>query len=302
MPALDSSDNRFRRCLESGHFAITAELTPPRGAELDSLTEAAAHLGPAVTAINLTDGPGARVRMAGLAAAIHLRAQGVEPILQMTCRDRNRIALQADLLGAAAFGIRNLLVLGGDGLGDGDEATPVYDFDTRSLLDAVRQLSSGGTTLEGDELTAAPEFFCGVADIPVEPIDDWRPDALLDKCRAGARFVQTQYCFDVDLLGRYVAALERHGLTGRLYLLAGLGPLRSAAGARWMRDKLFGTVIPDGILRRMEAARDPRAEGIEICAELIEQVRDIDGVAGVHLMAPGNHEGIVDSIRLAGLL
>ncbi len=302
MQARDASDNRFRRCLESGHFAVTAELTPPRGAELGSLTEAARLLKPAVTAIKLTDGPGASVRMAGLAAAIHLRGQGVEPILQLTCRDRNRIAIQADLLGAAAHGIGNLLVLGGDRLADDDDATPVFDFDSRSLLAAVRQLCDEGTTLAGDALSVAPDFFCGVADIPVEPVDGWRPAALIDKCAAGARFVQTQYCFDLGLLERYVAALREHGLTERLYLLAGLGPLRSADGARWMREQLFGTVIPDGIIRRMEAARDPQAEGIEICAELIAGAREIEGIAGVHLMAPGRHAAIVDSIRLAGLL
>ncbi len=301
MRANSNDGGAFRRCLESGHFAVTAELSPPRGAELASLTEAAELLRPAVTAVNLTDGAGARVRMSSLAAAIHMRRHGVEPILQMTCRDRNRIALQADLLGAAAFGVHNVLVLTGDSVREDDDATPVFDLDARSLLTAIERLSRDGVTLSGSDLSVAPEFFCGTADIPLEPIDDWVPQRLLDKAAAGARFVQTQFCYDMELLERWVGALARHGLTERLYLLVGLGPLRSAAGARWMRDSLFGTIIPEGIIRRMEAARDPVREGIEICAELMLAAREIPGVSGVHLMAPGHHQAIVDSIRLAGM-
>ncbi len=259
-------------------------------------------LKPAVTAINLTDGAGANVRMASLAAAIHLRQQGVEPILQMTCRDRNRIAIQSDLLGAAAFGINNVLVLMGDSVQQEDAATPVFDFNSRSLLEAIRHLCETGTTLTGEELTSTPELFCGTADMPFEPPDDWIPEALLAKQRAGAAFVQTQFCFDMALLRRYMQVLENHGLTDKLYFLVGLGPLRSANGARWMRDNLYGTVIPDGLIRRLEAARDPRAEGVEICAELMQEARDIPGIAGVHLMAPGHHHAIVESVRLAGLM
>ncbi len=296
-------DSSLQHCLESGHFALTAEITPPRGAELESLSEAAAMLKPAVTAINLTDGAGARVRMSSLAAAIHMRQQGVEPVLQISCRDRNRIAIQSDLLGAAAFGIHNVLALTGDSLtADDDEATAVFDFNSRSLLAAIRHMNDEGTTLTGDTLSQKPKFFCGTADLPHDPDDEWRPESLLQKQAAGARFVQTQYCFDMAVLRRYMQCLAAHGLTERLYVLVGLGPLRSADGARWMRDNLHGTIIPDGLIRRLEAARDPAQEGVEICAELIQEARDIDGIAGVHLMAPGHHQAIVDSIRLAGLL
>ncbi|MGB5247781.1 MAG: methylenetetrahydrofolate reductase, partial [Woeseia sp.] len=235
--------NRLRHCLESGHFAITAELTPPRGAELASLTEAAALLKPAVTAVNLTDGAGARVRMSSLAAAIHLRQQGIEPILQMTCRDRNRIAIQSDLLGAAAFGITNLLAITGDSVQEGDDATPVFDFNSRTLLASIKAMCSDGRTAAGGQLTVKPQFFCGTADMPFAAPDDWIPEALLAKQRAGARFVQTQYCYDMDLLSGYMQKLAAHGLTEKLYFLVGLGPLRSADGARWMRDKLYGSII-----------------------------------------------------------
>lgn len=296
--------NPFRESLESGHFAVTAELTPPRSASLDSLTIAVNALKPAVTAINLNDGAGARVRMSSMAAAVHVKQMGVEPILQVTCRDRNRIALQSDLLGAAAFGIRNVLVLKGDVVeaGDDPDAKPVFDLDSRQFIAALKNMSEKAVTLSGSELTSVPEFFRGAADTPFEVADDWTPDGLQAKLDAGAQFVQTQYCFDMRLLEQYMSRLADHGLTEKLYFLVGLGPLRSANGARWMRDNLAGTVMPGGIIRRMEAARDARQEGICICAELLQQARDINGIAGAHLMAPGLHQEIVEAVRLAGMV
>lgn len=294
--------NSFRRTLESGHFAVTAELTPPRGVELKSLSEAVNVLRPAVTAINLTDGASARVRMSSSAAAIYVKQLGAEPVMQATCRDRNRIALQSDLLGAAALGIENVLVLSGDGVAAGDDpqAKPVFDLDACQLIGALRTMNDSSMTLSGATLDSAPRFFPGAADVPFAPEDEWVPDRLSAKIDAGARFVQTQYCFDMSVLERYMSKLSEHGLTERAYFLVGLGPLRSARAARWMRDKLWGTVMPDGIIRRMEAARDPRQEGIRICAELLQQAREIDGIAGAHLMAPGAHQEIVESVRLAG--
>lgn len=301
---MPDTDNTFRRSLESGHFAITAEITPPRGASLEPLERSVDDLRPVVSAVNLTDGAGARVRMSSLAAAIRVRQLGVEPILQMTCRDRNRIAIQGDLLGAAAFGVRNVLALSGDRVETGDDlaARGVFDLDARQLLTAVRRMSTEGITLSGSELADKPDFFPGAVDVPVDPDQDWSPDALRSKQAAGARFVQMQYCYDLDLLRRYFERLREHGLTRDLYFLVGLGPLRSADAARWMRENLWGTVIPDGIIRRLAAARDPRHEGISICAELMQQARDIDGIAGVHLMAPGQHQAIVEAVRLAGML
>jgi methylenetetrahydrofolate reductase (NADPH) len=295
--------NPFRHQLETGHFAVTAEVTPPRGATFDDLSRAAADLKPVISAINLTDGAGANVRLSSLAAAIHVKQLGIEPILQMTCRDRNRLAIQGDLLGAAAFGIANVLVLSGDRIDAGRNpgAKPVYDLDVRSLLGAMHALSNG-TTLSGSVLDCRPTFFPGAADTAVEPASDWSPEGLMAKSAAGAKFVQMQYCFDIELLGRYVARLRDHGLTERLYFLVGLGPLRSAESAGWMRANLPGTVIPDGLIRRMAAARDPRHEGIAICAELMREAREMEGIAGVHLMAPGQHQAIVEAIRLSATL
>lgn len=295
--------NPLRKSLESGHFAITAELTPPRGADFDALRVAASALKPIVSAVNVTDGAGARVRMSSLAAAIYLKQMGVEPIMQVTCRDRNRIAIQGDLLGAAAFGVSNILVLGGDKVDVGDEANAkaVFDFDSVSLIAALGTMSREGKTLSGSELSSAPDFFAGAADLPHEPAPDWVPDGLLAKQQAGARFVQTQYCFDMELLARYMQRMADHGLTEKLYFLVGLGPLRSARSALWMRDSLFGTIMPEGIIRRMQAARDPRAEGISICAEMIQQAREINGIAGAHLMAPGMHQEMAEAVKLAGM-
>jgi methylenetetrahydrofolate reductase (NADPH) len=283
---------------------VTAELTPPRGPSFDTLTVAVKALKPAVTAINLTDGASARVRMSSSAAAIHVKQMGIEPILQVTCRDRNRIALQSDLLGVAAFGVSNVLVLTGDSVeaGDDREAKPVFDLDSRQLIAALKRMSTEAATLSGGELTVAPDFFRGAADTPFETAGDWTPDGLQAKLDAGAQFIQTQYCFDMALLERYMARLNDHGLTEKMYFLVGLGPLRSANGARWMRDNLNGTVMPDGVIRRMESARDPRQEGISICAELLQQARDLNGIAGAHLMAPGLHHEIVEAVRLAGLI
>jgi methylenetetrahydrofolate reductase (NADPH) len=291
----------FRQCLESGHFAVTAELTPPRGADPECLSVAAAILKPAVTAVNVTDGAGARVRMSSVTAAIHLRRAGVEPIMQMTCRDRNRIAMQSDLLGAAAFGISNVLALTGDKVAAGEDAQAkeVFDLNAGELLGVLKSMSEDGETMAGVKLDSSPAFFRGTADVPLDPGVDWRPDGLESKIAAGAQFVQTQYCYDMALLERYMARLDDHGITQKLYFLVGLGPLRSARGARWMRDTLIGTAMPDGIIRRMEGARDPRQEGVAICAELIGAAREISGIAGAHLMAPGMHQEMVEAISLS---
>ena len=282
---------------------MTAELTPPRGADSHSLTAAAKILQPAVTAINLTDGAGARVRMSSLAASIKLKLMGVEPVMQMTCRDRNRIAIQSDLLGAAAFGISNVLVLTGDGVdaGDNADAKAVFDFNSKELLSALHTMTDSGTTLSGADLSTAPNFFPGAAAAPRDPGGDWKPDGLLEKYVVGARFIQTQYCYDMDLLERYMQRLADHGVTEKLYFIIGLGPLRSARAAIWMRDNLFGTIMPSAVIKRMEAASDPRQEGINICAELMQQCHGIDGVSGAHLMAPGLHQEMIEAIGLSGV-
>ena len=296
--------NKLKKNLEDGVFTLTAEITPPRGADFASLTAAAEILKPAVSAINLTDGAGAKVRLSSLAAAIHLKNIDIEPILQITCRDRNRIAIQADLLGAAAFDINNVLALAGDNIevGDDEDAKSDFDLSSKHLLEVMKKMNEEKTTLSGAELSAATNFFSAAADTPFDPDSKWRPDKLIEKYSSGARFIQTQYCYDIEILNRYMQRLVDYGLTEKLYFIIGLGPLRSAKGAIWMRDNLFGTTMPDSIIKRMNSSKNPRNEGIQICAELMQQASEIEGVSGAHLMAPGLYEETVSAVRLAGFI
>jgi methylenetetrahydrofolate reductase (NADPH) len=286
----------FAATLGRREFAITAEITPPVSGAPDELLAMAEPFRGRVDALNVTDGPRGLVHMSSLAAAAILTANGIEPILQMTCRDRNRIAMQADLLGASALGVRNILALRGDDppAGQDPPARAVFDLDSRELIEIATRMQADGTCGEDRKIATRPALFMGAADTPVDPPDGWRPDSLIAKADAGASFIQTQLCFDVALIRRYVGRLRALGLTGRLHILIGMGPLASARSARWMRDNLWGVVMPDGIIARMEQAADPAAEGIAVCAEMIEALRDIDGVAGAHLMAPVRAAGILD--------
>ena len=279
---------RLRDKLDSGRFAITAEITPPLAADAQSLLAMAAPLQGLVDAINVTDAAGARTAMSSLAAAAILQAAGFETVMQMTCRDRNRIAIASDLLGAAALGVRNLLVLHGDDPSGGDapEAKPVYDLNSREVMELARRMRDEGSLPSGRAIDSPPAFLIGAADSPQDPAPDWRPEALIAKQAAGAAFVQTQFCFDVAMMRRYMARLADFGLTGKLRFLIGVGPLTSATSARWMNEKLFGVHVPDAIIARLESAPDQAAEGRAICIELIEGFRQVDGVAGVHSRAP----------------
>jgi len=285
--------------LADGKFVVTAEVTPPVSADPNDLIAKAAPLRGLVEAVNVTDGPRAMVHMSALAAAGILAAEGFEPIVQMTCRDRNRIALASDLLGAAALGVRNLLVLSGD-RPDSDEVPPpkpVFDMESAELIALAATMRDTGMLPGGRRIATPPALFIGAADSPVDPPAGWRPDGLLRKIEAGARFVQTQFCFDIGVIERYIGALAAHGVTGRASVLIGLGPLRSARAARWMRENLWGVIIPDSLIARLEGAADEAREGTAICAELIERLRGMDGVAGVHLMSPGPVAGIVGILK-----
>ena len=291
MPAPESG---LERALDGGKFVITAEVTPPVSAAAEDLIAKAAPLRGLVDAVNVTDGPRALVHMSALAAAGILAANGIEPVVQMTCRDRNRIALASDLLGAAALGVGNVLMLTGD-MPDSDENPPpkaVFDMGSAELIALAAIMRDEGALPDGRKIVSPPAFFIGAADQPIDPPEDWKPDALMHKIDAGARFIQTQFCFDIGVIARYIARLADHGITERAGILIGLGPLRSARSARWMRENLSGVIIPDDLLARLDGASDEEAEGTAICAELIERLREIDGVAGVHLMSPGPIAGI----------
>lgn len=291
------------RTLLAGEFAVTAEVQPPVSCSVEALLDKAAPLVGRVDAVNVTDGASARAHMSSLIAAHLLRQNGLEPVLQVTCRDRNRLALQSDLLGAGAVGIHNVLALGGDApsAGDQPQTRPVFDLDTPALVATMQQMSEAGVLPSGKTIAAPPDFFIGVAETPVDPAPDWRPDRLMAKIAAGAQFMQTQFCYDIGILRRYVGRLRDCGVTERCFYLAGTGPIASARSALWMREHLWGTIIPDHMIDRLAQAADPRLEGQRICVELIQQMQDIDGLAGVHVMAIGQQEAIPGLLAEAGI-
>ena len=302
--AAEAPVSGFAEALAVGRFVITAELVPPVSTDPADVLARALPLKDLATAVNVTDGAGARAHLSSLVAARFLLEGGIEPILQMTCRDRNRIALESDLLGALASGIRNILVLSGDDPKSGNqpETKPVFDLDSRGLL-ALAQRISRDRMLPPDQPIKGPtRLFLGAADLPLDPPPGWAPSGLLAKAEAGARFVQTQFCFDMAVVRRWAARLLEQGLTPRLSLLVGLGPIPSARSARWMREKLFGTLIPDALITRLEQAADPRREGVLICAELLQELATIPGIAGAHLMAPQNPSAIPEAVAAAGPL
>jgi methylenetetrahydrofolate reductase (NADH) len=292
-----NSPDTLKDKLAAGRFVVTAEITPPASFDAADLFAKAMPLKGLADAVNVTDGAGARAHLGALTAAGLLLQNGIEPILQFACRDRNRIALQGDLMAAAALGIRNLLMLKGDDPKQGDqpEAKPVFDLDTVGLTEMTVAMRDKGELPHGRKLTGKAHFFIGAADMPIDPPAGWEPKSLKGKVAAGCAFAQTQFCMDVAVLRRYMARLAEHDM--KLPMLVGISPLRSAKSARWMREKLFGTIIPDAIVERMEAAADPAAEGRRICVDLMRDVATIPGVAGVHIMAPGNEAGIADVIR-----
>ena len=291
----------FEDKLRARRFVITAEVTPPVSADPGELLAKALPLKGLADAVNITDGAGARPHLGAVTSAAMLIEQGIEPILQLTCRDRNRIALQSDLLSAAASGVRNLLMLRGDdpSAGDQPDAKAVFDLDPRSLLETARRLRDAGELPTGRKITGRAEFFLGSADNPIDPQPGWKPTGLEAKVAAGAQFVQTQFCMDGGVVCRYMARLAEQGITDRLFLLIGIVPLRSAKSARWIKEKLFGAVIPDALIERMDRASDPVAEGRRICIDVVQELSNIPQVAGVHIMAPGNDAVVPDVIKAA---
>jgi methylenetetrahydrofolate reductase (NADPH) len=289
---------RFSELLHAGRFAVTAEIATPASTDPQALLERALPLRGLADAVNVTDGAQARASMSALAAAAILVQHEIEPILQMSCRDRNRIALQSDLLGASALGIRNLLMLRGDdpAAGDQADAKPVFDLDTQALVATAAMMRDRGELPSGRALQGRPAFFIGATDSPLDPPPDWTPDRLRAKIDAGVQFVQTQFCMDVDILARYLRRLSDEGLGERLFMLVGVAPLASARSAQWMREQLPGVIIPDSIVARLEQAAEPKAEGQRICVELMQRLSTLKGVAGVHVMAPRNESAIAPTI------
>jgi methylenetetrahydrofolate reductase (NADPH) len=269
-------------------FVITAEIVPPLSGSAAALLAEANLLRTGVDAINVTDAAAGRTTMSSFAAAAILARNGYEPILQVTCRDRNRIALAGDLLGASAQGVHNVLVLRGDDPKGGDQpdAKAVFDLESADVMKMARDMRDKATLPSGRKIEDPPHFFIGGADIPRVPDEKWNSDAVRRKLDAGAGFFQTQFCFDLDVARKYAARMVSDGITEKLGIIIGVGPIRSARSAAWMNQNLFGVHVPDATIARLEGAKDAAAEGRRICAELIAGLREIPGVAGAHIMAP----------------
>jgi methylenetetrahydrofolate reductase (NADPH) len=296
----------LERVLRSGRFAVTAELNAPDSADPEDVFRNALVLAEVCDAINATDGSGANCHMSSLGCCALLTRAGYETVLQMGCRDRNRIAIQGDLLGAAAMGVKNVLCITGDDVSNGDqpEAKRVFDLDSIQLLNIARAMRDEGVFLSGRKLSTPPRFFLGAVENPFAPPLDWRPLRLAKKIAAGAEFIQTQYCFDVPRLQQFMRRACDLGLLERAYVLVGVGPLRSAKVAEHMRVRVPGVWIPDAVVQRMTQAPIDRQseEGKRICIEIIQQVREINGVRGVHVMAFRQEETVAEIIERAELL
>ena len=300
------SGSRLERALRSGRFAVTAELDAPDSADPQDVYRNAMVLSKCCNAINATDGAGANCHMSSIACCALLSRAGYETVLQVNCRDRNRIAIQGNLLGAAAMGVKNVLCITGDDVSVGDQpgAERVFDMDSIHLLRTARTMRDQGVFLSGRRITTPPRLFLGAVASPCAPPYDWRPERLAKKVEAGADFIQTQFCFNVERFREYMQRVRDLGLHERVFILIGVGPLRSERAAEYMRTKIPGIWIPDEIVERM--AKTPKArqqeEGIRICVEIIQQVREIEGVHGVHVMAYRQEEAVAEIIERADLL
>ncbi|MBA2492711.1 MAG: methylenetetrahydrofolate reductase [Gammaproteobacteria bacterium] len=299
-----SSPGRLERVLRAGNFAVTAELSPPDSADPEEVYARARVFDGFVDAMNATDGAGANCHMSSVGVCALLSRVGYSTVLQVSCRDRNRIAIQGDVLGAAAMGVASILCLTGDGVqaGDEPEAKPVFDFDSVSLLRAVRIMRDESRLLTGRKLATPPRVFIGAAANPFVPPHDYQVLKLNKKIAAGAQFIQTQYCFDAPRLNEFMREVRALDLHKQVFILVGVGVLSSAQAARWIRNHVPGVHIPDAVIERLERASNPQDEGKQISIEIIREIRDIEGVAGIHVMAYHQEHTIAEIIERTDVL
>ncbi len=317
-PIAERCDSNLARVLASGEFAVTGEIGPPKGHDPEVVRTKTRLLLDCVDAANVTDNQAAVVRMSSIAAGQIMREEGLEPIIQMTCRDRNRLAMQADLLGAYALGIRNLLCLSGDhqSCGNHPGAKNVHDIDSMQFLRMMKEMRDENKFQCGEEIPGGgPRFLIGGAANPFADPTEWRPYRLAKKAIAGADFVQTQLVFDIERFREYMKRVVDMGVAEQLKIIAGVGPLKSVGMAKVMRDRIPGMSVPDAIIQRMAAAVDGidtdnkpersaawKAEGIRICIEQVQEIKEIEGVAGVHIMGIEWEEVVRTIAEAAGLL
>ena len=299
------SDSRLEKVLIAGKFAVTAELGPPQNANPEAIKKKAQHCIGNVEGANITDNQTAIVRMSSIAAAAIAISCGVEPVVQMVCRDRNRIAMQSDILGAAALGVKNLLCLSGDHqkFGNHPEAANVFDVDSVQLIAMVKRMRDDKQFISGDPIKEhEPRLFIGAVENPFADPFEYRVARLAKKINAGADFIQTQCVFDLDKFSRWMELVVAEGLHKKVYVMAGLTPVRSHRALKYMKSEVAGMSIPDELISRMESAEDAKEEGIKICLEMIEKIKGIEGVSGIHLMPIGWESITPVILERAGLL
>jgi 5,10-methylenetetrahydrofolate reductase len=299
------SGSNLEKLLRKGEFVVTSELGPPRGASREAVEKKAELLKGYADAFNLTDCQTAMVRLSSIASGAILLDMGMEPVVQLTCRDRNRIAMQSDILGAAALGMKNLLCLTGDHqcFGDHPEAKGVFDLDSINQLDMFRQMRDEKKFQSGEELkTEEPKLFLGAAENPFADPFQYRAARLAKKVKAGADFIQTQIIYNVEKFEQWMSMVRAMGLHKKVAILAGVTPIRSLGMAKYMKKNVPGMDVPDELIKRLEGAEKKKAEGINICLEVIERVRKIEGVSGVHIMAVEWEEIVPEIAERAGLL
>jgi methylenetetrahydrofolate reductase (NADPH) len=299
------SASRLEKILKSGNFAVTSECGPPRGSNADVIRKKGALLGDAVDGVNVTDNQTSVVRMSSIASSIILKEMGFDPIMQMVCRDRNRIAIQSDILGAAALGLNNILCLSGDHqtFGDHPTAKNVYDIDSIQLIQCVVGMRDEGKLIGGQELKGKPDMFIGCAENPFADPFEIRAMRLAKKAAAGAQFVQTQCIFNVPKFEKWMEMVRDLGVHEKIYILAGITPFKSIGAARYMKNNVPGMDVPDEMIERLKGVPKEQVpeEGIKIAIETIERIRQIKGVAGVHIMAIEWEEKVPEIVKAAGL-
>lgn len=297
--------SRLQQLLEKGEFVVTSEIGPPKSASGQSIRHHTEELKPYCDAMNLTDNQTAIVRLSSIAAGVHVIQAGGEPVIQMTCRDRNRIGIQSDLLGAYSLGMKNILCLSGDHQSFGNHGTGcnVYDIDSIQLIQTVKRMRDDKAFLSGEPIKEdEPRFFIGAVANPFADPFEFRVFRLEKKINAGTQFIQTQCIFDLERFERWMELVRRRGLHERCHILAGVMPVKSAKIAAYMQKNVSGMIVPDAMVERLKRAEDQKAEAVEICVEQIKHLKTIKGISGVHIMAVAWEEIVPSIVEKAGLM
>lgn len=298
------SESNLEKLLSRGEFVVTAELGPPKGANINTIINKVKILKGFCDAVNITDNQTSIVRMSSIASAIKIIQLGMEPIIQMVTRDRNRIALQSDLIGAAALGVKNVLCLTGDhqSFGNHPSSKNVFDVDSIQLIKMFKDMRDEHKFQCGEEMKHPPEIFIGAAANPFADPFDYRPIRLAKKVNAGVDFIQTQLVYNVEKFKEYMKKVREMGLHKKVYILAGVGPIKSVGMAKYMQKNIAGMDVPDKIVERLKKSKDAKEEGINICVDIIQEIKEIEGISGVHIMAIAWEEAVPIIVEKTGLL